>query len=50
MCLGNAFSVDVINHAWEQKFIYCTVDILFALRLETKGIQLLYTEVYCDQF
>jgi len=29
--LGNAFSVDVINHGWEQKFVYCLVDTLFPL-------------------
>jgi len=35
--LGNEFSVDVINHAWERKFVYCSVDTFFALRMVTKG-------------
>jgi len=37
MYLGNAFSVDVMDRAWERKFIYCSVDALFAVRLETKA-------------
>jgi len=39
MYLGNEFSVDVTNRAWEPKFVYSSVDTLFALRLETKGIR-----------
>jgi len=35
--LGNEVSVDVMNHAWERKFVYCSVDTLLALRLKTKG-------------
>jgi len=34
-CLGNAFSVDVMNHAGERK---SSLDARFAIYLETKGI------------
>jgi len=27
----------VINHTWEQKFVYCSVDTLCALRMESEG-------------
>jgi len=37
MCLWNAFSVDSMNHPWEREFVYCLVDTLCALRLETKS-------------
>jgi len=35
MCLGNAFSADVMIHARERKFVYCSMDTWFAMRLET---------------
>jgi len=25
MCLGNKFSVDMMNHSWDQNFVYCLV-------------------------
>jgi len=42
MHLQNEFTVDVMNHAWEWKFVYCSVDTIYTLLLETKGIPLLY--------
>jgi len=40
--LGNAFSVDVMIHAHgKEKFVYCSVDNLFTMLLETEGIPLL---------
>jgi len=37
MYLENEFAFDVMNHVWERKFVYCSEDTLFALRMETKG-------------
>jgi len=34
VCLQNEFADDVMNHAWERKFVYCSVDTFFALRME----------------
>jgi len=34
VCLLNEFADDVMNHAWERKFVYCSVDTFFALRME----------------
>ena len=34
--LGNKFAADVMNHAWERKFVYCSVETLCAVRIETK--------------
>ena len=50
MHLQNEFAVDVMNHAWEWKFVYCSVDTIYTLLLETKGIPLLYWRVWCDPF
>jgi len=41
----NAFSVDIMVPTWERKFVYFSVDIWFAMPLETKGISLHYTKV-----
>jgi len=45
ICLGNAFSVYVTINAWEQKFVYCSIDNRFAMRLEAKGIPSLCYEI-----
>jgi len=45
MCLGNAISVDAMNHAWERKLVSCSAETLFALQLETKGVPQIYTRV-----
>ena len=37
MYLENDIAVDVMNHVWERKFVYCSEDTLLALRMETKG-------------
>jgi len=50
VCLGNSFSVDVMIHARERKFLYNLVDKRFVMRLETKGITLLHTRALRDQF
>ena len=36
MCLGNAFSVDMMIHAWERKFVLCSVNTWFAMRRRPK--------------
>jgi len=45
MYLGNEFSVDVMIHAWERKFVYCSVETFSALRFEAEDIPLVYTRV-----
>jgi len=49
-CLGNSFSVDVMIHAREWKFVYCSIDTCFAMRLKITASHYFYTRVWCDQF